>query len=131
MAQFPVGTCGVTSEMLGHHLCVSLGVEAMYVCGERYEGESYTTHAWVSCCGLTVDITADQFGWHPVYVGGGKSWHCQWSVEDPPRPTFSLPPPSDQWPYFPSRAWHAINTQLRKVRDEEVASLATRFQSVE
>ncbi|WP_158262167.1 MULTISPECIES: hypothetical protein [Pirellulaceae] len=77
---FPVGACGIVSEMLGRHL-LSLGFqEVEYVNAERgpkLDG-NWTTHAWLDVAGYTVDITADQFpDWtgEKVAVTLATDWH--------------------------------------------------------
>ena len=74
---FPHGSCGDTSILLGQHLYDrSLGLWE-YAGGER-ELDLHS-HAWIEQDGLIVDITADQFEdmAEPVIVTRDRSWHRQ------------------------------------------------------
>jgi hypothetical protein len=61
---FPKGNCGLASIYLQHMFSSGTVVEGAY-CQER----SIEPHQFLMIEGLTVDITADQFGGPAVYVG--------------------------------------------------------------
>jgi hypothetical protein len=77
--EFPHGSCGAATELLGKYLqdC-GLG-EFRYVSGWRHRPgeEQGHSHAWLRQGEVIVDITADQFGEHygPVVVTTDSSWH--------------------------------------------------------
>lgn len=75
LADFPNGSCGDTSELLGQYLSDSgLGVWS-YRNGTQLD--PFFSHAWVERDGLIVDITADQFPDmpEPVPLTTDRSWH--------------------------------------------------------
>jgi hypothetical protein len=75
LADFPNGSCGDASELLGQYLSDSgLGTWS-YRSGTQ--SDPFLTHAWVERNGLIVDITADQFPdiSEPVLLTTGRTWH--------------------------------------------------------
>jgi hypothetical protein len=76
---FPRGSCGDTSILLGEYLSELGYGEWSYVPGVR--GRS--THAWIEQRGVIVDITADQFEDmdEPVIVTTSRDWHGQFRVD--------------------------------------------------
>ncbi|HSW37746.1 MAG TPA: hypothetical protein VLG37_05280 [Candidatus Saccharimonadales bacterium] len=66
---FPRLNCGLTAVYLRHQLRMG------EVRRGSYDG---TRHTFVELGGLAIDITADQFGGPPVYVGPVRS---PWSLE--------------------------------------------------
>lgn len=77
---FPEGSCGDTSLLLGEYLYrVGCGCFE-YVTGFRNE----QSHAWIEANGLIVDITSDQFPERDekVLVTTDKSWHNQFVEDD-------------------------------------------------
>lgn len=86
MKDFPRGSCGDASILLGQYLFDhSLGLWE-YVGGER-EPDLHS-HAWLELGGLIVDITADQFEdvGEPVIVTRDRSWHMQFKYPEPRHP---------------------------------------------
>lgn len=74
---FPVGCCGVASELFGHYLNTQYGLQAEYVWGEL----DRSSHAWLELDGLVIDITADQFtGRDPIFVAIKDDWYAKWEV---------------------------------------------------
>lgn len=71
--QFPLGSCGDATLLVGKHLNVHGYGGFFYVVGFR-EGQS---HAWLQRQSLVVDITADQFEDQPgsVIVSSDSAWH--------------------------------------------------------
>ena len=57
---FPRGNCGLTSVYLRHVIGAGQIVEGQYVSEQ---------HTFLKVGALAVDITADQFGGPPIYVG--------------------------------------------------------------
>ena len=76
---FPRGSCGWASLLLGAALADRNIDGFLYVCGER-EGKSrgcITSHAWLASEELILDITADQFAdsAEPMVVARNSDWH--------------------------------------------------------
>lgn len=78
LKEFPYGSCGDTSDLLGMFLSDSINVQTEYVSGKWKN----RTHAWLECRGLIIDITADQFGGNEsVLVTTDSAWHKLFLVE--------------------------------------------------
>ncbi len=77
LTDFPYGSCGDASDMLGMFLMDTIDVKAEYVSGWH----SAQSHAWLMYSALDIDITADQFGNAPVIVTTESTWHICFSVE--------------------------------------------------
>jgi hypothetical protein len=63
LRNYPRGSCGDATPLLGTYL-IEQGMEPfMYVSGERGDKDdgTWTSHAWLEGDGVIVDITADQF----------------------------------------------------------------------
>lgn len=76
LREFPSGSCGDASDLLGIYLQQSLGISAEYIAGWFNEG----SHAWLEFEGLIIDITADQFhGCEPVIVTSSSELHSKFS----------------------------------------------------
>lgn len=95
---FPKGCCGDTSELLAQYLKTK-GIKTLYVWGQDPRG----SHAWLVVedelvnghmldhhildgaeyvqDGLIIDITADQFGEPPIYVGRENEFYKRYSIE--------------------------------------------------
>lgn len=72
--EFPLGSCGDASDMLGVFLWETLGIECEYTMGKA-GGQS---HAWLEFGGIKIDITADQFpGNESVIVSTDSEFHQQ------------------------------------------------------
>lgn len=73
--EFPGGSCGDASLLLGTFIKDETGQRSTYVLG--YLGQR--SHAWIEMEGIIVDITADQFSdvTHPVMVSIDPGWHSQ------------------------------------------------------
>ncbi|ROR28510.1 hypothetical protein EDD66_10492 [Mobilisporobacter senegalensis] len=76
---FPLGSCGDTSLILGSYLHSKGYGVYNYICGERGE----QSHAWLEKDGLIIDITSDQFGKEnsSVYVGLINDFYSEFEVE--------------------------------------------------
>ncbi|MFI6401477.1 hypothetical protein [Streptomyces sp. NPDC050548] len=77
LRDFPHGSCGDASPLLGQFLRdQGFGVWE-YVAGER--GSDQHTHAWLEQGGWLLDITADQFPGvrESVVLTQDRSWHAQ------------------------------------------------------
>jgi len=81
---FPRGSCGDVPEMFGKYLLHTYGIDSFYVCGWSTD---HTSHAWLECGRLVIDITGDQFNDedqfrdHPlrsVYISPDRRWHARW-----------------------------------------------------
>lgn len=86
LRDFPRGSCGDASVLLGEYLYQTGHGQWDYVAGER-EPDLHS-HAWLEQDGLIVDITADQFNDvdQPVIVTSDRSWHQQFSYQEPRHP---------------------------------------------
>ena len=81
---FPHGACGHVSELVGRYLSDQFSIEPEYVCGTLYDGEGnrLSSHAWLEWNGVTIDISADQFGWPPVIVSDCSTYHANIEIEE-------------------------------------------------
>jgi len=72
LLRFPNGCCGDASNLLAKYLREN-NIESQYVWGMKGE----QSHAWLECCDLIIDITADQFPEikEKILVTSDKSWH--------------------------------------------------------
>lgn len=85
LANFPRGSCGDASLLLGHFLKEHGFTEVTYVLGERgHAGADWTSHAWLRVEGYIVDITADQFSEvdQRVIVAQRSPWYETFKIED-------------------------------------------------
>lgn len=92
-ANFPVGCCGITSELLAHFL-INNGVSGQIKCmyGTYYNDHlERPSHAWVTVDDkVVVDITGDQFKFYPepitfnepVYVGPYTRFYHSFEITD-------------------------------------------------
>lgn len=83
---FPRGSCGDASILLGEYLHQTGHGDWEYVTGERLS--DFYTHAWLEQDGLILDITADQFDGvdEPVIITHAPRWHRQFSNREPRHP---------------------------------------------
>ena len=72
IAMFPTGCCGLASCVLAEHLDNATIVRGYW------KASPPCPHTWISVGELMVDITADQFGGPPVFVG---PLEAPWSLE--------------------------------------------------
>jgi len=83
LADFPKGSCGDASLLLGQFLRDSGFGDFDYVCGGQFDTGRMQTHAWLQRGGLIIDITADQF--HdidsPVLITYDHMWHGRFVSE--------------------------------------------------
>ena len=79
--EFPAGSCGDATPLLGTYLCEQGFGQFGYMLGERPIPNDWQTqsHAWLQQGELIVDITADQFPEvsEPVIVTAESAWHSQ------------------------------------------------------
>ncbi|HEX6367580.1 MAG TPA: hypothetical protein VF006_01530 [Longimicrobium sp.] len=85
LRQFPLGSCGDVTDLLGTYLGEKGAGEFDYILGEKRRPEKrggYLSHAWLERDGLIVDITADQFPEvsEPVIVTSASPWHRSFST---------------------------------------------------
>ncbi len=83
---FPRGSCGDASILLGEYLHQNDGGIWDYVGGER--DSDLHSHAWLEKDGLILDITADQFDGmdEDCIVSRDSSWHLQFIYREPTHP---------------------------------------------
>jgi hypothetical protein len=84
MQDFPTGSCGDATDLLGAYLADEGLGSFMYVEGWRGAVEDRHSHAWLEEDGLIVDITADQFPEieQPVIVTRHSDWHATFEREE-------------------------------------------------
>lgn len=79
MQNFPNGSCGDATPLLGTYLTKLGHSNFMYVLGERrcHGPNGWHSHAWLEKDGLIIDITADQFPevTERVIVATHSTWH--------------------------------------------------------
>lgn len=80
LGQFPRGSCGDVTDLLGTYLQEKHGFEFDYVVGESCRPEEqggWFSHAWLQCDSLIIDITADQFPdvSESVIITRDSAWH--------------------------------------------------------
>jgi hypothetical protein len=79
LQRFPYGACSDASLLLARYLGEHGYPECRLVSAERgtRADNSWSTHAWLTCNGQIVDITADQFTDAPdaVIINHASSWH--------------------------------------------------------
>jgi hypothetical protein len=75
--EFPHGSCGDTSLLLGTYLKEQDAGAFTYVDGGRGVSPDRCYHGWLEAEGVIVDITADQFPEvnEPVIVATRSAWH--------------------------------------------------------
>lgn len=88
---FPTGQCGNTSDTLSQYLIDNGFNHITYVNGTYYgdEFENRYSHAWLVVNRMIVDITGDQFKYHPapltnntkVYIGPMNDFFRSFEVE--------------------------------------------------
>ena len=80
-SQFPLGSCGDATVLLGTYLTDRGHGVFDYMLGLR--GTDRASHAWLQAGNLVVDITADQFPEinSPVIVTQKGEWHALWNGE--------------------------------------------------
>jgi hypothetical protein len=102
MSYFPSGACGDTSLLLGAYLADNGFKDFRYISGDRgsKDANTWTSHAWLACGSLVVDITADQFDDAPVavIVAAPSPWHQTFEEFEEDHPL-----PSD------FREWHGLS----------------------
>ncbi len=78
-SEFPSGSCGDTSELLGAFLNDNGLGKFDYVCAEfgNMSDNNWGTHAWLEQGDLVIDITADQFDFisEKIIVCNNSYWH--------------------------------------------------------
>jgi hypothetical protein len=88
---FPSGSCGATTDILGVYLCEKGYGKFNYICAS--ENKIYaSSHAWLEKDRLIVDITADQFEDqnNKVIVTAQSSWHENKFINKEVRPVRNL-----------------------------------------
>ncbi len=75
--EFPLGSCGVASLMLGSYLADEGFGRFEYVVGEYRDDAGWHSHSWLRQGVIVVDITADQFAGmeERVIVSDDSAWH--------------------------------------------------------
>lgn len=83
LSEFPRGSCGDISTLLGLYLESGFGIDVEYVAGVK--GEQH--HAWIQYQGLIIDITADQFDGMDIVIAEPISeWHQGFNIWHKRRP---------------------------------------------
>ena len=107
---FPAGTCGPVSELLGRLLFERTSIRGTYVCGSGHPAlKPSTTHAWLEFNEFIVDLTHDQFadtglsGW----VFERSTWHGRFAGD-----VYPLCIDPSGWGEYPWTAYLAMRTAL-------------------
>lgn len=124
---FPHGTCGPTTELLGLYLTGAYACSCRYVYGDRgsMDDNTWRSHAWLQWGEWSIDITADQFGEPPVIFACDSTWHAGWDQDPQPPGEFCGP---SGWPDFPYRAWGEICRTLAEKGFRPAPAIAMRGQ---
>ena len=88
---FPHGSCGDASLLLGKYLEDSGLNDFEYVSGEFYDSDGqYRSHAWLEKENLIIDITTDQFidRDESVFISTDKTWHERFKIKHRRPPEF-------------------------------------------
>jgi hypothetical protein len=111
---FPRGTCGPVSELMGRIVLERTGFEGVYVCGEAHPSlREQQSHAWLEVGGFIVDLTHDQFldtglsGW----VFDSSPWHALFQRDENRlclQPSF--------WMQYPHQAYAAMRGACDRLR---------------
>ena len=85
LQNFPCGSCGDATLLLGTYLIEQGFPPFSYMLGERGERleENWTSHAWLEREGIIIDITADQFldKEDKVLIVQDSAWHALFCSE--------------------------------------------------
>ena len=74
---FPRGSCGAASDVLSTLLERRFEIKPKIArAWLDHNGERWS-HGWLETQGLTIDVTADQFGQEAVIVSRSSWWHAQ------------------------------------------------------
>lgn len=110
---FPLGSCGVASELVGRILKEKLGYDGTYICGVGHPSlECHQTHAWYEVGDYIIDITHDQFqgtglsGW---VFKRNAGWHAEF-MELELRKGYCMP---IGWPSYPFDGYYAILNHIQ------------------
>jgi hypothetical protein len=82
MRNFPRGSCGDASLLLGTYLTEKGFGEFSYICRVCYDGSpNWNSHAWIQKENLFIDITSDQFPEvrKKVLVLYDSKWHLKFN----------------------------------------------------
>mgnify|MGYP000674493795 CR=1 FL=1 len=83
LKDFPRGSCGDVSDMLGMYLREQLGIDCKYLSGQAGQ----QSHAWLEFEGIKIDMTADQFpGTDSVIVSTESDFHRQFTARSRSQP---------------------------------------------
>lgn len=79
---FPTGCCGDTTNLLGLFITEIYDKRCTYISARGLGNNKDTSHAWLSCDGYVIDITADQFnsiGYNlePVIISKDSVFHTK------------------------------------------------------
>lgn len=110
---FPRGTCGPVSELLGRIVLERTGREGIYVCGDGHPFlRPQQSHAWLEVGGFIVDITHDQFADTGVqgWVLAVSPWHGLFERREN---GLCLKPA--QWMQYPHAAYAAMRRACDRV----------------
>lgn len=110
---FPVGACGVASDIVGRVIWEALGRKGVYVCGCGHSDLlRLATHAWFEVDDWIVDVTHDQFpraGLNGWVFRRSSGWHAGFESLEP-RGGFCGP---ENWPMYPHDGYGAALKEVR------------------
>lgn len=102
---FPRGACGATCDVLATIVERRFDVRPYWISAECGEGGDWSSHAWLEVEGITVDITADQFGEAPVIVTKHSPWHRSLSINQ----RGHYPMAQRNWVMVGHTVWHLVS----------------------
>ncbi len=87
MQDFPWGSCGDATPLLGAYLVEHGFGSFSYALGSRHPN-GHHSHAWLEADGVIVDITADQFPEvdQKVIATRQSAWHAAFERDEEPHP---------------------------------------------
>jgi hypothetical protein len=103
---FPRGTCGPASELMGRIVLERLGIEGTYVCGSAHPSlREQQSHAWIEVGPYIVDLTHDQFSGNGLtgWVFDDSPWHALFERDE-----HRLCIDPKNWMQYPHQAYAAI-----------------------
>lgn len=81
LAEFPRGSCGDASDLLGLFLAERGFGQWQWIGAERYD-RRYCSHAWIERDEFIVDITSSQFAEvrQEIVISRFSPWHAGWLI---------------------------------------------------
>jgi hypothetical protein len=114
---FPRGACGATCDVLATLLELRFGLTPLWVSADLGDGDTWSSHAWLEVEGVTVDITADQFGQAPVIVARTSPWHQSLAAST----GVHYPISERHWGDVGRTVWHLVSDLATPAHSDELS----------